>query len=214
MSKEERIQDKVAEKLGFRYEHARPHGDRIIAADDGQTLYPPQETIFEALWDALIAAETKLEPQTVAETSPKKGESYEATGRCLGGSRSADTTPWRRYLPYSEFSPYLLQGEAKVSDSVYQNGGGKDFVVFNDGELTMEPITAEDLTFITVPKGSRSASEAWSCAIDWYFIVTPTGIILCNVHREEGVFCRKRSAKFIEMFLEHRAPRKRKAGTQ
>lgn len=100
-----------------------------------------------------------------------------------------------------------------MSDNVYQNGGGKDFVVFNDGELTMEPITAEDLFFITVPRGSRRASETWSCAIYWYFIVTEAGIILCNVHSEEGVFCRKRSAKFIEMFLEHRSA-KRKAGTQ
>lgn len=65
MSKEERIQEQVAEKLGFR---VYLDGDQpmVSLSESGASDHATFHEI--ALWEALIAAETKLEPQTVAET--------------------------------------------------------------------------------------------------------------------------------------------------
>ena len=81
------------------------------------------------------------------------------------------------------------------------------FAVFNDdGTLTMEPIDASDLHPITKVGPSFCLSAAWSAGCYFCFIVMGDGIALLNVFSGKGFFCRKRSAKFIELFVDR--PRK------
>ena len=96
-----------------------------------------------------------------------------------------------------------------MAHSVYQVGAPLDFVVFNDGELSMEEIDTTDLTPCSAKAGSSFASAAWSCNCSWYFVITDDGIALLNVYTNKGFFCRKKSAKFIELFLEHKKSRRK-----
>lgn len=80
------------------------------------------------------------------------------------------------------------------------------FIVFNDTpDLTMEQICDSDIREVRWAAGSnRFADCAWSSDCSWYFIIVEAGIFLFHLDGT-GRFCRKRSAKFIEAFLD--APR-------
>lgn len=96
-------------------------------------------------------------------------------------------------------------------DSVFNLGQWENFVVFNDQALSFEPISDEDIKQIKVKPGSGCASKAWNCNAQWFFVIRHHDIILVNVHTNEGFLCRKKSARFIETFIEaRRAPAKRK----
>ena len=95
-----------------------------------------------------------------------------------------------------------------MSDTVYPGWKWQNFVVFNDGPLSLEPISDADIKLIEVKPGSKCESKAWSCNAVWYFVIRRDDIILVNVHTRKGYLCRKKSAKFIEAFLE--APLKAK----
>jgi hypothetical protein len=92
-------------------------------------------------------------------------------------------------------------------DNIYQIGWPKDFVVFNDGPLSFEPIGDADIRQIEVKPGSRCASQAWSCDCKWYFVIRHRDILLLNVYTSKGFLCVKKSAMFIKAFLD--APIKR-----
>lgn len=92
-------------------------------------------------------------------------------------------------------------------DSVFHKGL-ENFVVFNDQPLTFEPITDADIKTIEVRPGSKCASKAWSCNAVWFFVIRHHDIILINVHTNKGFLCRKKSARFIETFLEAPKPKR------
>jgi hypothetical protein len=100
--------------------------------------------------------------------------------------------------------------------NVYQVGAGKDFIVFNDGDLSMEPLEDGDCAPCCVVENAdfiqSLKSAAWSCNIQWYFIVHDGGIMLLNVYTDKGFACRQQSARFIEMFIETHFPKRRKRG--
>ena len=82
------------------------------------------------------------------------------------------------------------------------------FIVFNDDErLPFEPVFPADLSRVSIAPNNPLISMAWSSDVDWFFIVTDAGIFLFHVNGE-GWFCCKRSARFIEMFVE--APKRRR----
>lgn len=80
--------------------------------------------------------------------------------------------------------------------------------MFNDGDLSMDPVTAADLEPVAIAPGSPCASAAWSANCNWYFIIGNDLMLLLNVHTNRGFLCRKKSAMFIEMFMN--APHKSK----
>lgn len=89
--------------------------------------------------------------------------------------------------------------------------GDRSFVVFHDdGGMSMEPVTAEDLSPVRLEGGAFYASAAWSSDCQWYFVVMPDGIALLSVATGSGWYCKKKSAMFIDLFL--RAPSHRKHG--
>lgn len=90
---------------------------------------------------------------------------------------------------------------AEMKHSFFAVGAGRDFVVFNDQELTEEVISEDDLEEMEIASGSEFASAAWSCGCSWYFIITDDAILLFNVYSNRGFQCRKKSAAFIEAFL-------------
>lgn len=78
------------------------------------------------------------------------------------------------------------------------------FPIFNDRELSMEPITPADI----VPFERRdsedmnfAASAAWSSGCRWYFVILPEGIALLNVYDRRGLLCQKHSAEFIDVAM-------------
>src|SRR5258708_2884883 len=78
------------------------------------------------------------------------------------------------------------------------------FPVFNDQELSMEPIHAEDLTgFLRsdTPDMNFAADAAWSSDCEWYFVILPEGIAFFNVFDRRGLLCQRKSAMFIEACL-------------
>jgi hypothetical protein len=86
---------------------------------------------------------------------------------------------------------------------------GRECAVFgDDGTLTLEPVTASDLVQIAVTVPPSRASVVWSSGLEWYFEITVEGIALLNIFRTSGWLCRKRSARFIEMFLDAPASRR------
>lgn len=93
-------------------------------------------------------------------------------------------------------------------DSVFNYRGWENFVVFNDQPLTFEPITDEDIKQIQVKPGSKCASKAWSCNAVWFFVIRHRDIILVNVHTNKGYLCRKKSAQFIQTFLDAPKPKR------
>lgn len=85
------------------------------------------------------------------------------------------------------------------------------FVVFNDDPaLPFDPVEASDLEPVKVVRGGKLdllASMTWSSFCRWYFVVVENGIFLFHIDGD-GWFCRKRSASFIELFLN--APKRRR----
>lgn len=113
--------------------------------------------------------------------------------------------------PLPENLVSLRDGRAWVSQ--HDVHGDRNFVLYNLGlhdTLTADPVDDGDLVPISVKAGSKYASETWSCGINWYFMVIPTGIALLSVHTNRGFFCTKRSWRFIELFIEAPPPRKNK----
>jgi hypothetical protein len=80
----------------------------------------------------------------------------------------------------------------------------RSFIVFNDdGDMTMEPITADDLLAVNALSTEAVkfwASCAWSSLCEWYFVIGADGIVLANLPGR-GLYCRKKSAMFIDEFL-------------
>lgn len=93
-------------------------------------------------------------------------------------------------------------------DSVFNLRQWENFVVFNDQPLTFEPVTDGDIQQIEVKPGSKCASKAWSCNAVWFFVVRRRDIILVNVHTNKGYRCRKKSAQFIQAFLDAPVPKR------
>jgi hypothetical protein len=93
-----------------------------------------------------------------------------------------------------------------MSDVFVAETSGKSFVLYNDQELSDEPVTDEDI-FPCKAHGEEmksARSEAWSSGCYWFFVILATGIALINVETNEGMFCRKKSWKFIEEYLNAR----------
>jgi len=86
----------------------------------------------------------------------------------------------------------------------------RPFIVFNDdGTLTMEPVTGDDLEPIKLCEGSFGASCAWSSGCQFYFIITDAGIAMLDLNGD-GFFCKKRSAMFFDLFLNAPMPKKKR----
>lgn len=98
-----------------------------------------------------------------------------------------------------------------MADNVYQDSL-RSFIVFNDGDLSLEPVTDGDLVEVSVHNNAAMKNSAWSCAVDWFFVVLDSGILLMSVHSDNAILCRKKSAMFIEMFMEAPKGKKRKGG--
>ena len=81
------------------------------------------------------------------------------------------------------------------------DSGARSFVMFNERELSSEPVTDSDLVQVTRSLGDPCASLTWSCGLQWYFVVWPDGISLFNVYETDGYHCKKLSMRFIEMFI-------------
>ena len=97
-----------------------------------------------------------------------------------------------------------------MSDWICQDAGpGRVFAVFNAWVLSTDPVSDIDISPCQVPRRTRYAAEAWSAGCDWYFVVTPLGIVLARPGDTEGRICRKLSWRFITAFIEAPAPRKR-----
>ena len=81
---------------------------------------------------------------------------------------------------------------------------GKSFVLYNEQPLSDEPVSDEDMVYCEAhgEEMARARSEAWSSGAWWYFIVFRTGIALMSVVTNHGVFCRKKSWRFIEAYLD------------
>lgn len=81
----------------------------------------------------------------------------------------------------------------------------RPFIVFNDdGTLTMDSVSADDLVPIKLDHGHFYASCAWSSDCKFYFVIMDEGIALLDLNGD-GWLCRKRSAMFFKLFVE--APR-------
>lgn len=74
--------------------------------------------------------------------------------------------------------------------------------MFNDQPLTFEPVNDADIRPVEVKPGSKCASKAWSCNAVWFFVIRHTDILLVNVYTNRGYLCRKKSAAFIQAFLD------------
>lgn len=93
-----------------------------------------------------------------------------------------------------------------MNDFFVAETGGKSFVIFNSQPLSDEPVTDEDIFPCTAhgEEMSFARSAAWSSGCFWFFVVIDTGIALINVGKNDGVFCKKKSWKFIEAYLNAR----------
>jgi hypothetical protein len=91
----------------------------------------------------------------------------------------------------------------RVGTDTYFAETGKNFIVFNDQELSLEPVGDGDIARVEMSDHCihHCASEAWSTDCEWFFIVLPQGIALVHVRTLSGFLCRKKSAAFIEAFL-------------
>ena len=93
-----------------------------------------------------------------------------------------------------------------MSDVFVAEMRGKSFVLYNDQELSDEPVTDDDMVYCEAisDEMKKARSEAWSSGCFWFFVVLSTGIALINVETSHGVFCKKKSRKFIEAYLNAR----------
>lgn len=82
--------------------------------------------------------------------------------------------------------------------------GVKDFIVINDEDyLSDENIEPEDIEIVIMEnkKITEIRSWAWSSNVKWFIIFQPTCIYVGHIYRPELVRCKKKSSKFIEMFM-------------
>ena len=80
--------------------------------------------------------------------------------------------------------------------------GKKDFLVFNGDEpLNDETINNEDIEFVEIKGIQEIKSMAWSSNCKWTFVIQQDCIYLINTYKDLAVRCKKKSSKFIEMFL-------------
>lgn len=86
---------------------------------------------------------------------------------------------------------------------IYLTGDNKkDFIVFNSEGLSTESVTPADIEFIDIPRNPEIDSMVWSSNCRFYFVCLPIGLALLSTKSREGVLCRKKSYRFIEMFLD------------
>ena len=79
----------------------------------------------------------------------------------------------------------------------------RDFIVLNgDEQLTDEPILDTDIEFVIIDKIDGLKKIAWSSNCKWTFIIQPNVIYLINIYNDLVVRCKKKSKKFVEMFLD------------
>ncbi len=48
----------------------------------------------------------------------------------------------------------------------------------------------------------HARAAAWSSDVRWFFVVLESGIALINVASNRGIFCGKKSWRFIEAYLQ------------
>lgn len=89
-----------------------------------------------------------------------------------------------------------------MAHTVFHGPKFESWVVFNDQPLSFESISDADIQPIAVKPGSGCASKAWSCNAIWYFVIRHNDIIVVNIYTNKGLLCRKKSARFIELFME------------
>ena len=75
----------------------------------------------------------------------------------------------------------------------------RDFIVYNDRELSNDPIDLSQLQYGTMEAGDEQRSEAWSSNVKWFFVIQDDGIYLLNAHNKRCVFCPQHSYQFIEL---------------
>jgi hypothetical protein len=84
------------------------------------------------------------------------------------------------------------------------DSGQKDFIVYNDRELSDEPIDSSRLQYGTMKGADQQRSEAWSSKVSWFFVVQYDGIYLLSAKDERCIFCPQLSWRFMELFLNAR----------
>ncbi len=91
-----------------------------------------------------------------------------------------------------------------VIDNYKKNS--RNFLLYNAAWVDSdEDVTENDLVEIThAHPPSELMSYAWSCGVNWFFVVQPEGIYLFAVNNDVVWFCKKRSIKFFEMFLKQK----------
>lgn len=78
----------------------------------------------------------------------------------------------------------------------------KDFLILNgDEQLTDEIINENDIEFVEIKNIGEIKSMARSCMANWTFIIQPDCIYLINTYNDLAVRCKKKSYKFIDMYL-------------
>lgn len=103
---------------------------------------------------------------------------------------------------------YSKEGQSLTVEHVMVLEINRPFIVFNDdGTLTMEPVSVEELEPIEA-SDNFGASCAWSANCRFYFVVLPIGIVLLDLEGR-GWLCRKRSAMFFDLFVNSPLGKKR-----
>ncbi len=81
-------------------------------------------------------------------------------------------------------------------------GTKKDFIVFNSEPLTDEEVAPEDIKTIDYFCSPQVESIVWSSNCKFFFVVSGIGLALFKLNSNKGWLCRKKSFKFIELFLQ------------
>ncbi len=81
-------------------------------------------------------------------------------------------------------------------------GAKKDFIVFNSEILTDDEITPEDIKIIHYACDPEVESIVWSSNCKFFFVVSDIGLALFSTNAHRGWLCRKKSFKFIELYLQ------------
>jgi hypothetical protein len=89
-----------------------------------------------------------------------------------------------------------------------------EFIVFNMQELSFEPVDLSDIASVKIDGMEKLRSAAWSSDAKFLFIIQKEGIYLLNPYDNTGFFCRKKSYKFFELFLESIENMSKKGGSR